>query len=70
MTELLKAYQDFKAALEPLAVDIGPETLDVWHDRRHHGQDPLPPDALQRLAEVAERLLSQYNHSGSEASNI
>jgi hypothetical protein len=53
---LAQAHTELAAALEPLGIEIGPETLRLWEDRQAHGLDPLPLGALHRLATLADRL--------------
>jgi hypothetical protein len=40
---LAEKFRRLAHALEPLGIEIGPDVLDVWHDRHVHGRDPLPP---------------------------
>jgi hypothetical protein len=58
VTDLAQAHAALQAALEPLGVEVGPEVLALWIDREAHGREPLPTDALKRLADVAQRLLA------------
>lgn len=44
------------AALEPLGIEVGAEVLAAWTDRARHGADPLPAQALRRVAAVAAQL--------------
>lgn len=60
MIDLLRVHADVRAALEPLGIEVGPETLGIWRDRERLGQAPLPADALRRLAELAQRLARQH----------
>jgi hypothetical protein len=53
---LAQAHGELRATLEPLGIELGPETLRLWEDRQEHGRDPLPPEALRRLAALAHRL--------------
>jgi len=52
-----EAFVKLQAALEPFAIEIGREVLDVWRDRAQHGREPIPARALERLAAVVDRLL-------------
>jgi hypothetical protein len=56
---LTGTYRDLRDALAPLGIEIGREVLDLWHDRQHHGREPLPADALKHLAELTARLATQ-----------
>jgi len=51
------AFARLQSALEPLAIEVGEEVLDVWHDRAKHGTDPIPAASLERLAKVVDELL-------------
>jgi hypothetical protein len=53
---LAQVHAELTAALEPLGIEIGPETLLLWEDRRAHDRDPLPVKALLRLAVLADQL--------------
>jgi len=55
---LEEIHNRLSAALAPLGIEVGPEVLSVWLDLRAHGQDPLTPAALIRLARVADELLA------------
>jgi len=57
MTTLGEAFVKLQAALDPLAIEVGDEVLDVWRDRVEHGSEPIPAGALRRLAEVVDQLL-------------
>lgn len=52
------AHARLASALAPLGIEVGPEVLAVWVDLRAHGQDPMTPAALIRLARVADELLA------------
>ena len=52
-----KAFTALQDALEPLAIEVGREVLDVWRDRARIGHEPIPGTALRRLAVVVDRLL-------------
>ena len=54
-----QAFTALQAALEPLAIEVGDEVLNVWRDRVAHGADPIPAGALRRLAAVAGGLLDE-----------
>ncbi len=45
------------AALEPLGIEVGPEVLALWLDRRTRGREALPAAAVIRLARIADELL-------------
>ncbi|HXR74018.1 hypothetical protein [Actinocrinis sp.] len=53
---LAQAHGELRAALEPLGIEVGPEILAQWKDLAQHGGQPLPADALRRLAVVAKEL--------------
>lgn len=55
---LAEWFAALQAALEPLGVEVGPETLGVWQDRAAHGADPLPVRALERLGVWSVRALA------------
>lgn len=46
------------AALDPLGIEVGPEVLAIWLDRRARGREALPAAAVIRLARVADELLA------------
>ena len=48
LTETLKGLQ---AALEPLGIEVGRDTLHIWLDREGAGREPLPVAALRDLAD-------------------
>lgn len=52
-----EAFAKLQAALDPFAIEIGREVLDVWRDRAKFGREPLPAGALRRLAAVIDQLL-------------
>lgn len=56
MSELRAAHEEFAEILEELGVQIGEEVLDLWSDRMVHGYEPLPYDALVRLAMWSTRM--------------
>lgn len=58
MTDLARAHAGLRQALEPLGIEVGPEVLALWRDREAHGEDPLPADALRRLAGLVQRLIA------------
>jgi hypothetical protein len=53
---LAEKFRRLAHALEPLGIEIGPDVLDVWHDRHVHGRDPLPANALDELADTVNVL--------------
>jgi hypothetical protein len=53
---LAEVYLDLRDALAPLGIEVGSDVLALWRDRERHGYQPLPPDALRRLAQLAARL--------------
>jgi len=55
---LTQAHAQLRGALEPLGIEVGPEVLAQWKDAVQHGREPLPADALRRLAFVAKELAS------------
>ena len=59
MTELADVHARLRAALEPLGIEVGSEVLALWRDRERCGQDPLPAEALHRLAQFANQLTRQ-----------
>ncbi|HEU5427785.1 MAG TPA: hypothetical protein VFU74_12975 [Actinocrinis sp.] len=59
MTDLICAFNQLRAALAPLGIEITRDVLALWEDRRHHGREPLPANALKTLAEVAASLHAQ-----------
>lgn len=59
MTDLAQAHAVLKSAFEPLGVELGADVLALWRDREQSGQDPLPAEALRRVAEIASRLAQQ-----------
>lgn len=59
MAELAEAHAALAAALAPLYIELGPEVLALWRDRELRGQDPLPVEAIRRLAECADRIVRQ-----------
>ncbi len=59
MTDLICAYQRLRAALAPLGIEISRDVLALWEDRRQHGREPLPANALKTLADVAADLHAQ-----------
>lgn len=56
---LSDAHTNLAAALGPLGIEIGPEVLSIWLDRRKAGRDPLPAGALRALEELARQLLAE-----------
>lgn len=52
-----ETHAQWRAALEPLGIEVGPEVLALWRDREAHGCDPLPVDALRSLAHVVGWML-------------
>lgn len=59
MTDDLKsAFDQLRALLFPLSVEIETDTLDVWRDRETHGLSPLPPAAIRALADWCEKQLT------------
>lgn len=56
---LAQVHAELRAALEPLGIDVGPETLRVWEDREAHGTAPLPGHALRRLSTLVNQLQSR-----------
>lgn len=55
---LLESFEQMRAALAPLGVEVGPEVLAVWLDRQRHGRDPLPERAVRDLADWAAKQLA------------
>lgn len=55
---LEEIHARLSAALGPLGIEVGPEVLAVWLDLRAHGQEPLTPAAVIRLARVADEMLA------------
>lgn len=62
---LERAHTALRYALAPLGIDIGPEVLALWLDRRRAGRAPLPPDALRDLSTLAEQLLAEQRHTAA-----
>ena len=60
MTTLGEAFAKLQAALDPFAIEVGDEVLDVWRDRAAHGAEAIPAGALCRLAEVVDQLLLDH----------
>lgn len=60
---LERTHTALRYALSPLGIDIGPEVLALWLDRRHAGRAPIPEDALRDLSTLAEQLLAEANHT-------
>lgn len=58
MMDLAEAFESMRAPLESLGIEIGTDVLALWRDRDAHGRDPLPPEALKRLRETIEQILS------------
>ena len=56
---LVESFEQMRAALEPLGIEIGAEVLAVWLDRQQHGREPLPKSALRDLIEWAEKVLAE-----------
>lgn len=59
MNNLTEIYLEFREALTPLGIEVGRDVRDLWHDREHHGREALPAEALKRLHELVERLVSK-----------
>jgi len=59
VSDLLCAFNQLRAALAPLGIEVTRDVLALWEDRRHHGHEPLPTDALKTLADVAASLHAQ-----------
>lgn len=55
---LVESFEQMRAALAPLGVEIGPEVLAIWLDRQRHGRDPLPERAVRDLADWAAKQLA------------
>lgn len=52
-----EAFTKLQVALDPLAIEVGLEVLDVWRDRARAGREPIPASALKNLAAVVDQLL-------------
>jgi len=59
MTDLSTAYRELRAALVPSGIEINHDVLDLRRNRERHGQPPLPPLAVRRLANGAARVLPE-----------
>ena len=59
MTDLVRVFNQLRAALAPLGIEVTRDVLALWEDRRQHGHEPLPANALKTLAEVAASLHAQ-----------
>ena len=55
---LVESFEQMRAALAPLGVEVGAEVLAVWLDRQRHGREPLPEHALRELADWAAKQLA------------
>lgn len=55
---LPEALKQLQKALEPLGIEVGRETLNLWLDRVRAGQEPLPEAALRDVALWVEKLLA------------
>lgn len=66
---LAEWFAGLQAALEPLGVDVGPETLAQWRDCEAHGRDPLPRKALERLGVWSVRALAAAESDEKEESD-
>lgn len=62
---LEQAYTCMRAALAHLGIDIGPEVLAMWQDRRRTGSAPLPEGDLRALSDLAEQLLAEARHTAA-----
>lgn len=62
---LEQAYATMRAGLARLGIDIGPEVLALWQDRRRSGHAPLPKEHLRALADLAEQLLAEDRHTAA-----
>ena len=60
---LEQAYYAMRSPLARLGIDIGPEVLNVWQDRRRTGAAPLPEADLRDLATLAQQLLTEARHT-------
>jgi hypothetical protein len=59
---LSEAHTALRRVLGPLRIEVGAEVLAMWEDRERHGHDPLPAEALRRVAEVAARLAAEADN--------
>lgn len=59
MTGLAETHAALRQVLEPLGIEVGPEVLAMWEDGQRHGRDPLPAEALRRVAELAAQLAAK-----------
>lgn len=55
---LVESFEQMRAALAPLGVEVGPEVLAIWLDRQRDGREPLPERAVRELAAWAEKQLA------------
>lgn len=62
---LEQAYSALRSPLARLGVDIGPEVLALWQDRRRTGSAPLPEADLRELAALAQQLLAEARHTAA-----
>lgn len=59
MTDLTRAFNQLRVALAPLGIEVTRDVLALWQDRRRHGREPLPANALKTIAEVATSLQTE-----------
>lgn len=59
MNDLTTTYRQLREALAPLGIELDRDVLALWQDRERHSREPLPADALKRLAELVTGLLVQ-----------
>lgn len=62
---LEQTYTCMRGALAHLGIDIGPEVLAVWQDRRRTGSAPLPEGDLRALSDLAAQLLAEARHTAA-----
>jgi hypothetical protein len=62
---LEQAYSALRSPLARLGVEIGPEVLALWQDRRRTGSAPLPEADLRELATLAQQLLAEARHTAA-----
>jgi hypothetical protein len=56
-TELRELWEILRDGLDPVGVEIGRYVLDIWLDRHHHGNVPIPVRGVLRLQEFTRRVL-------------
>ena len=52
------AFKGLQAALLPLGIELGRDTLHLWRDRENAGHEPLPEAALKDLMAWCEKQLA------------